>query len=80
MAEKKKEISQAIIEMANSQSCNMVSYVGYVNGYGHIFSIWAEDENGIPIPLGLPQFIIQNKSNIKLFNDENFKLSDLLYS
>ena len=72
------DIPKEVIDLAQKCSCNRVEYLRFVENYGHVYSLWAEDENGLPIPLGLPFYILQNNENFEVFFDREFILSDLL--
>ena len=78
MTREERQIPKAVMEMADKQSCNKVVFVGHINEYGDIFAIWEEDENGLSIPLGLPVYIFQRGTNLTLFEDVDFKITDLL--
>ena len=78
MTREERQIPKAVIEMADKQSCNKVDFVGHINEYGDIFFFFFEDENGLSIPLGLPVYIFQRGTNLTLFEDVDFKITDLL--
>ncbi len=74
------EIPQEVFDLAHKCSCNRVEYAKFVEGYGHVYSLWSEDENGLSIPIGLPFYILQNGDHFDVYFDRVFTLSNLLNS
>ena len=80
MAEKKKEIPHSVIALANQKGFNAIKFETYIDGYGNVYSIYFDDGTPYPMPLGRPKYIIDNGKSLAYYNDQDFKLSRLLYS
>ena len=75
------EIPQIIKETAREHGCNRVSYSGEIDG-AHVFSIGCVDMNGLPIPTGLPEFLLLKDDEITIVSgyeglDLHCKLKDM---
>ena len=51
------EIPQIIKDAARKHACNLVSYCGEIDG-AKVFSVETVDLNGLPVPTGLPTFLL----------------------
>ena len=59
------KVPQIVLEAARANGFNRVSYRGEIDG-AKAFSVGAVDENGNPIPMGLPTFLLLKNNDISL--------------
>lgn len=72
------KIPKIIQEAAEGEGCNSVTFAGEVDGY-LVFGCGNVGDDGIPIPEGLPTFILLKNGKTKvIYGEDGLKLIDRL--
>lgn len=70
-----KNIPSEVLKSAKDEACNSVEFCGTYQGE-EVYSIGSVDSEGLPIPTGLPVFILYKDGNIRMVR--GMKALDLL--
>lgn len=72
-------IPSEVIQYQNEYGCNHSEYVATVENE-KIYSLMQLDDNGFPIPMGLPLFVLVKENSCRIVSGEQaLKLSDTLF-
>jgi len=71
-------IPQIVKDFAENKGFNSISFAGEIDGY-LAFGVGCVDKNGIPIPMGLPTFVLLKNNTPSLISGlEGLELLDRL--
>ena len=72
-----KNIPKQVLNLAQENGFNDISWAGKTAD-GEYYSIGMTDENGMPMPTGLPNYILFNKGKCSIICDTDFRITDVL--